>query len=50
MLTHLIPPPHQPADADAFAQDLRDGGYEGRVTVGTDLATVMIDRHDDTPG
>lgn len=48
MLTHLIPPLAQSSDADAFEQDLRDGGYEGRVTVGTDLATVTIDRHDDT--
>jgi ribonuclease Z len=42
VLTHLIPPPDQPADADAFAQDLRDGGYRGTVTVGEDLTTVSI--------
>jgi ribonuclease Z len=42
VLTHLIPPPDQPADAEAFAQDVRDGGYRGRVTVGEDLTTVVI--------
>ncbi len=42
VLTHLIPPPGTPADEAAFAQDLRDGGYTGRVTVGTDLATVAV--------
>jgi len=40
VLTHLIPPPEAPADADAFAQDLRDGGYSGRITVGRDLTSV----------
>jgi ribonuclease Z len=39
VLTHLIPPPDSPADAEHFARDLRDGGYEGRVTVAEDLAT-----------
>ena len=42
VLTHLIPPPDQPGDAEAFAQDLRDGGYGGRVTVGEDLTTVIL--------
>ena len=42
VLTHLIPPPDRPADADAFARDLRDGGYTGRVTVGEDLTTVTL--------
>lgn len=42
VLTHLIPPLSAPGDADAFAQDLRDGGYDGTITVGTDLATVTI--------
>ena len=42
VLTHLIPPPDTPADAEMFAQDLRDGGYEGRVTVGKDLTTVAL--------
>jgi len=42
MLTHLIPPPDTADDAAAFEQDLRDGGYEGRVTVGEDLVTVSL--------
>ncbi len=44
VLTHLIPPPDRPGDAAAFAQDLRDGGYEGRVTVGEDLTSVTVGR------
>jgi ribonuclease Z len=42
VLTHLIPPPDAPADAAAFADDLRTGGYEGRITVGEDLSTVIL--------
>jgi ribonuclease Z len=42
VLTHLIPPPDSPADAEGFAQDLRDGGYAGRITVGDDLTTVTL--------
>jgi len=42
ILTHLIPPPEHDRDAEAFAQDLRDGGYGGRVTVGRDLATLVL--------
>ncbi len=42
MLTHLIPPLGGPEDAAAFEQDLRDGGYEGAITVGTDLATATF--------
>ena len=42
VLTHLIPPPDAPGDADGFAQDLRDGGYEGRITVGEDLTIVTV--------
>ncbi len=40
VLTHLIPPPDTPADAEMFADDLRAGGYEGVITVGEDLTTV----------
>jgi len=42
VLTHLIPPPDTPADADAFANDLRDGGYRGEVTVGEDLLRIEL--------
>ena len=43
VLTHLIPPPNDDADAAAFAADVREGGYTGRVTVGTDLLRVEVD-------
>ncbi len=43
VLTHLIPPPANAAEAEAFATDVREGGYTGRVTVGEDLTTVSID-------
>ena len=42
VLTHLIPPPDAPGDAEAFIQDLRDGGYTGAVTVGEDLLRVAV--------
>ncbi len=44
LLTHLIPPPADAAGADAFATDVREGGYTGRLTVGEDLATVSVHR------
>ena len=43
MLTHLIPPPMDEAGEAAFVDDLRGGGYSGRITVGRDLTTVLID-------
>ncbi len=39
-LTHLIPPPATEADEEAFAADLRRGGYAGPVIVGRDLTTI----------
>jgi ribonuclease Z len=42
LLTHLIPPPDTPEQSEAFAQDLRDGGYHGQITVGEDLVTVIL--------
>ena len=44
VLTHLIPPPADDDAVAAFASDVRDGGYTGRVTVGTDLLRVEIPR------
>ena len=44
VLTHLIPPPDAPDDAEAFADDLRAGGYGGRITVGEDLTTIRVER------
>jgi ribonuclease Z len=42
MLTHLIPPLERPEDSTAFETDLRQGGYDGIITVGTDLARVTF--------
>ena len=42
VLTHLIPPPDIPEQVEGFAQDLRDGGYRGTITVGEDLTTVTL--------
>jgi ribonuclease Z len=42
VLTHLIPPPDTREDAEQFAQDLRGGGYAGRITVGDDLTRVVV--------
>jgi ribonuclease Z len=42
VLTHLIPPPENAHDVEAFAQDLRDGGYDGQITVGQDLTTIVL--------
>jgi ribonuclease Z len=42
VLTHLIPPPDAPADVEHFADDLREGGYDGTVTVAEDLATFTL--------
>ncbi len=39
---HLIPPPESPAEAAAFLDDLRRGGYRGEVTVGDDLVTITV--------
>jgi ribonuclease Z len=41
-LTHLIPPPVDPAGEQAFSDDIRDGGYTGPLTVGRDLSTIEI--------
>jgi ribonuclease Z len=42
LLTHLVPPPENNTDEDAFIADLRQGGYGGEVTVGRDLATAVV--------
>lgn len=42
VLTHLIPAPHDARGAREFEQDVRDGGYTGRVTVGEDLTTITF--------
>lgn len=42
VLTHLIPPPANDDDVRAFADDVRSGGYDGRLTVGEDLWSVSV--------
>lgn len=42
VLTHLIPPPVDDAGAEAFADDVRRGGYDGALTVGHDLFAVEL--------
>lgn len=51
VLTHLLPVPESAADEDAFAEDVRAGGYEGRLIVACDLDSVSIDetRRADSP-
>jgi len=44
VLTHLIPQLGDPGDAVQFEDDVRRGGFTGRVTVGTDLARVSFGR------
>lgn len=40
LLTHLLPAPQNRAEEEAYVDDLRDGGYQGPVTVGRDLTSV----------
>ena len=42
VLTHLIPPAETPDDVETFVQDLRDGGYQGEITVGEDLTQIRL--------
>ena len=42
VLTHLIPPPRDDADRQAFVDDIRAGGYEGELVVADDLDRVVL--------
>jgi ribonuclease Z len=42
MLTHLIPAPTNPEEEATFASDIREGGYDGDLTIGRDLAAVEV--------
>jgi ribonuclease Z len=42
VLTHLIPPPTDPAAEKLFEDDVRSGGYAGPLTVGYDLFTIEL--------
>ena len=43
MLTHLIPPPFSRQAKQGFADDVRAGGYTGKVIVCDDLDSVVLD-------
>ncbi len=42
MLTHIIPAPGSTADEQMLVDEIREGGYRGRVIVGKDLACYRI--------
>lgn len=42
VLTHLIPPPDEPEDENAFRDDVCSGGYTGQLTVGRDLTAITL--------
>lgn len=42
MLTHLIPPPSTDAERQAFADEVREGGYTGEVMVCNDLDSMEL--------
>lgn len=42
VLTHLEPSPRSDDDAERFADDVRAGGYQGALLVGTDLARARV--------
>jgi hypothetical protein len=43
VLTHLLPAPTSPADEDAYADEVRTGGFEGPTIVARDLLRIPID-------
>ena len=42
VLTHLIPPPTNDAEEQAFADDVRSTGYDGELIVARDLTSVTL--------
>lgn len=42
VLTHLIPPPSNDDQRQAFIADVRSGGYSGELTVAQDLSTIVV--------
>jgi ribonuclease Z len=49
VLTHLIPAPTSADQNQAFADDVRAGGFTGTVTVGRDLMTFALGPSGDPP-
>ena len=42
ILTHMVPPPQTENERRAYEQEVRDGGYTGRLTVAEDLFSVKL--------
>ncbi len=42
VLTHLLPAPETPAEEQKFVNDVRAGGFEGRLIVAKDLDTISL--------
>ncbi len=42
VLTHLLPAPETPAEEQEFANDVRAGGFAGRLIVANDLDTISL--------
>jgi ribonuclease Z len=42
LLTHLIPPPENDDEEQAYVDDIRAGGYTGPLTVGRDLVSITL--------
>ena len=50
VLTHLLPTPESPADEQKFADDVRAGGFAGRLIVANDLDTISLGGRGNRPG
>lgn len=50
MLTHIIPAPQSDADEQALADEVREGGYGGRIIVGRDLDRHVLGEGARSPG
>ena len=42
VLTHLMPAPRSPQDAEELIESVRSGGYDGDITVASDLYTAVV--------
>lgn len=42
VLTHLLPQPRDPQAEALFTAELREGGYAGQISVGSDLMTLTV--------
>ncbi len=42
MLTHLIPAPDTPEEEQRYVDEIRAGGYRGKIIVGRDLSRVVL--------